>query len=130
MTAFAAATASACGCSEIGCLSTLDVQVTAPDGSRPTVFSGTIFVGSSSLAFSCSDTSTRMGAWHCEPGHVIMNLPAWAADADTVGLELDGGDSGSYSGQLALETEDWSPDNGPFCGPTCARANGTVTLRP
>jgi hypothetical protein len=126
LTTFVAATAYACGCADVGCASVLTVDVTAPDGSRPAVFSGTVFVGTSSLAFACPGSS----AGYCEPGHITTGLPAWAADADTVGLELDGGDSGSYSGQLALETEDWSPDNGPFCGPTCARASGAVTLRP
>lgn len=130
MTGFAAATAYACGCRDIGCLSSLTVEVTGPDGARPTTFTGVLFVGTSSRAFACSDMSPPVGAWDCEPGRVSMNLPTWDADADTVGLELDGGDSGSYSGQLELESEDWSPDNGPFCGPTCARASGAVTLRP
>lgn len=40
MTGFAAATAYACGCSDVGCASSLTVEVTAPDGSRPTTFSG------------------------------------------------------------------------------------------
>ena len=127
MTAFVAATAYACGCGEAGCVPSLTLEVTAPDGSRPAAFSGIVFVGTSSLAFACS--STQVGAPFCEPGRVTTSLPAWAADADTVGIELDGGDSGSYSGQLALETEDSSP-NGSFCGPTCAQASGTVTLRP
>lgn len=125
VTTLVAATAYACGCSEVGCVPSLTVEVSAPDGSRPIEFSGIVFVGTSSVAFACS--STQVGTPFCEPGRVTTNLPAWAADADTIGIELDGGDSGSYSGQLTLELEDWSP-NGAFCGPTCAQASGAVTL--
>lgn len=119
------ASAYACGCTDAGCVSTLILHVSAPDGTLPTEFSGTIVVDGKSAPFVCPDMDPGR---RCTPGRVTVWLPVGEPDSDTLTIEIDAGPTGTFTGQLEPDYQDFGPDNGPFCGPTCSSTEIAVTL--
>lgn len=120
------ATAYACGCSDVGCFSSITVQVSAPDGTTPSAFSGEILVAGQSITFACP---ARVGREFCRPGGVTVEAPIVSdEEPESIRVTVTSSAGGTFAGDVQPEYDDFSPDNGPFCGPTCASGEVAVTL--
>lgn len=121
-------------CTDAGCFTTLAVDVSGPDGSKPTAFSGAAFVGTSSATFSCPDqlaskpTPTTFRFIRCDPGFFSVGLDALTEDVEVVRVELDAGPDGRFSGQVAVRSSRFNPNTGLTCGPGCVTSKGDVVL--
>lgn len=122
-------------CTEIGCISTVAITVTA-DGAPVSTFSGTITVGATTYDVSCADGATAGGSPEVSCGADGLVTVTVAEDdgggvvswnlvgsdpADTGGFGFDGSDS---------TTPEWSSSqpNGEGCPPTCWSASMEIAL--
>jgi hypothetical protein len=106
-------------CSLIGCLDTVTLTVTLPDGSQPQDVKGQVTVGEEVLEFDCTtDTFT------CDGGVIRLEV----APAEEAALNISSVAAGlSFIGAVTVTITTSAP-NGEECGPICENGSAEVVL--
>ena len=120
-------------CTEIGCISQLDLTITA-DGHAVPEFSGSITIGDTEFAVACDGTDATgsdAGVTCVSDGVVSVTFPEGAGDVSWSLVGSDPADTGGFGYDGAgTVTPTWetSQPNGPDCPPTCSTAAVTIAL--
>jgi hypothetical protein len=106
-------------CTRIGCMDTITLTVTLPDGSQPTDIKGTVTVGGQLFEIDCTAESL------CNDGIILIEVPP----TEEIALNITSNAAGglSFIGATSVTIDTFAP-NGEGCGPSCTHGTATVTL--
>ncbi len=118
-----------CGlaCTQVGCVSSVRLEVTRPDGSALTTFTATATVDGQRVVGSCSGGNSVLdGNGQCEDGAITIFDVNWS-DEPSVQLELSTEDGAQFSGQVQPKYTVDKNFNGPGCG-ECGGGSASVMV--
>lgn len=117
-----------CGlaCSQVGCLPSVSLEVTRPDGSALTTFTATVTVDGQRVVGSCNESLSAFDGGQCADGTLIIYNVDWS-DEPSVQLELSAEDGAQFSGQVQPKYTVDKNFNGPGCG-ECGGGSASVTV--